>query len=220
MAIIEIKDAIYTYSNKYQTVEALKSVSYKFEQGKIYALVGKSGSGKSTMLSLLAGLEEPDFGHVFYKGESTSDMNLDVYRREKVAMIYQDFKLFPMLTVQENIMYIMELNGYKSRVAKAKAVELADKVGLDKTHYHRYPAMISGGEQQRVSIARALTMERKLILADEPTGNLDSENSENIIQILIDLAKKENCCVIIATHDLGIAPLMDDVITMKDGEIQ
>lgn len=219
MSIIEIKNASYTYSNKYQTVEALKSVSYQFEKGKIYALVGKSGSGKSTMLSLLAGLDIPDSGDVFYKEASTSKMNLDIYRRGKVAMIYQDFKLFPMLTVQENIMYTMELNGYKSKAAKVTANELAAKVGLGDELFHRYPAMISGGEQQRVSIARALTMERKLILADEPTGNLDSENSKNIINILIDLAHNEDCCVIIATHDLGIAPLMDEVITVTDGRI-
>lgn len=220
MSIIEIKKASYSYRNKYQTVEALRSVSYKFEQGKIYALLGKSGSGKSTMLSLLAGLDNPDTGDVIFKGESTTKMNLDEYRRAKVAMIYQDFKLFPMLTVQENVMYTMELNGYKSKHAKVKARELIEKVGLKKELLHRYPAMVSGGEQQRVSIARALTMDRKLILADEPTGNLDSENSKNIINMLTRLAREENCCVIIATHDLSIAPLMDEVITVTDGKVE
>lgn len=219
MSIMEVKNVSYVYENKYQKVQALKSVSYVFEQGKIYALVGKSGSGKSTLLSLMAGLDKPSCGDVFFDGEVTSSMDLDKYRRDKVAVIYQDFKLFPMLTVLENIMYAMELAGYKARLAKEKAKELAIKVDLKKEHYHRYPAMISGGEQQRVSIARALTLNRKLILADEPTGNLDSENSNNIIEILLKLAKEENYCVIIATHDLEMASKVDEVITMTDGGI-
>lgn len=219
MSIIDVQGVSYTYNTKYHKVHALKSVSYKFDEGKIYAIVGKSGSGKSTLLSLLAGLEAPDTGDIFYKGASTKSMNLVVYRRKMAAMIYQDFKLFPLLTVAENIMFPMELCGMKTKKAYGEAKKLIGKVALPENLFHRYPAMISGGEQQRVAIARALSMDRKLIIADEPTGNLDSENGDNIIRILTQLAHKDNYCVIIATHDLSITDKVDGSIRIKDGKI-
>lgn len=219
MSILELKDVKYTYHNQYQSVNALKGVSYKFEKGKTYAVVGKSGSGKSTMLSLLAGLDTPQDGEITYEGTPVTNMDLNEYRRTKAAVIYQDFKLFPLLTVVENIMYPMELCRVKGDAAKKRAKELAGKVALPEALFDRFPGMISGGEQQRVSIARALSMDRKLILADEPTGNLDSENGNNIIDILIRLAHEDNCCVIIATHDLGIVEKTDEVIRIVDGKI-
>jgi len=219
MSILELKDVKYTYHNQYQSVDALKGVSYTFEKGKMYAVVGKSGSGKSTMLSLLAGLDTPQNGEIKYEGTSVISMDLNEYRRTKAAVIYQDFKLFPLLTVVENIMYPMELCKVKGSDAKERAKELAKKVALPEALFNRFPGMISGGEQQRVSIARALSMDRKLILADEPTGNLDSENGNNIIDILKRLAHEDNCCVIIATHDLGIVEKTDVVISIVDGKI-
>lgn len=218
MSIIALKDVSYTYKSKYQEVHALQSVTCAFERGMTYALLGKSGSGKSTMLSLMAGLDLPNKGDILFQGYSTNEMDLDEYRRAKVAMVYQDFRLFPMLTVLENIMYPMELCGIRGKEALMHAKEQAEKVALPENLFHRYPNMISGGEQQRVAIARALSMDRKLILADEPTGNLDSGNSKNIIDIMTKLAKEEKCCVIIATHDLSISPLMDCVVTMTDGK--
>lgn len=220
MNILELKNVYYNYSNKHQKVEVLKNLSCSFEKGKVYAIVGKSGSGKSTMLSLMAGLDVPTSGQVFYEGICTSQMDLDRYRRECAAVIYQNFKLFPLLTISENITYPMELRGFKGEAAREKAKELVRKVALPETVLDRFPNMISGGEQQRVAIARALSMDSKLILADEPTGNLDEENSKNIIDILINLARNDNYCVIIVTHDVSVMPRMDVVYQLSSGELR
>ena len=220
MSILKLEDVKYTYHNQYQSVDALRGITCDFERGKTYAVVGKSGSGKSTMLSLLAGLDTPQEGKILYEGTPVNDMDLNEYRRTKAAVIYQDFKLFPLLTVVENIMYPMELCKVKGEDAKERSKELARKVALPDALFNRFPGMISGGEQQRVSIARALSMDRKLILADEPTGNLDTENGNNIIDILIRLAHEDNCCVIIATHDLSIMEKTDVVIRITDGKIE
>ena len=220
MVILELKNVHYTHHNKYNTVKAVDGISVKFEKGRIYAVAGKSGSGKSTLLSLLSGLDVPDEGQVLYKGSSTAEMDLNEYRKSCAAVIYQDFKLFPLLTVLENIMYPMELCKMKESDAKAIAEELALKVGLSEPLFRRFPAMISGGEQQRVGIARALTMNRKLLIADEPTGNLDSETGKKIIDILVRLAHEEDCCVIVATHDTGIMRQTDKTYYIKDGRIE
>ncbi len=220
MAILELKQVTYSYRSRYQQVDALKGVSYEFQPGKLYALVGKSGSGKSTLLSLMAGLDLPQEGQILYEGRSTKELNLTRYRREKAAVIYQSFRLFPLLTVAENITYPMELRKVPGKAAKARVVELLEKVNLPASAANRLPSMLSGGEQQRVAIARALSMETKLLLADEPTGNLDSENSLNIIQLLRELAHNDGYCVIVVTHDMEIAALADEVLTMRDGNLQ
>ena len=220
MAIIELRDVSYNYSSKFQRVDALKHVTCSFEEGKVYAIVGKSGSGKSTLLSLLAGLDLPSAGEVLYEGKPTSSMDLAKYRRECAAMIYQNFRLFPLLTVSENITFPMELRGFAGEKARQRARELAERVALPESVLDRFPGMLSGGEQQRVGIARALSMDTRLILADEPTGNLDDENGRNIIDILISLAHDDGYCVVIATHDLGVLPDMDVVYQMKSGELK
>lgn len=217
MAILEVKNVKYAYRSRYRQVEALRGVSYAFEQGKMYALIGKSGSGKSTLLSLMAGLDLPQEGEITFEGESTARMNLNRYRREKAAVIYQSFRLFPLLTVQENVTYPMELRGFRGKQARQRAQELIEKVNLPSTVLDRFPAMLSGGEQQRVAIARAISMDSKLLLADEPTGNLDTENGARIIELLKDLAHKDGYCVIVATHDVDVLPQMDEVCRMKDG---
>lgn len=215
--ILDLHDVSYRYKNKYQEVEAIKHASCSFEPGKIYAIVGKSGSGKSTLLSLLAGLDLPTSGQVLFEGKSTSNMDLTTYRRECAAMIYQSFRLFPLLTVSENITYPMELRGIRGAEARERARELVARVSLPETVLDRFPGMLSGGEQQRVGIARALSMGSRLLLADEPTGNLDEENSVNITDILVDLAHQNGYCVIIATHDLSILPKMDVIYRMNSG---
>lgn len=220
MAIIELEQVTYSYRSRYQQVDALKGVSYSFQPGKLYALVGKSGSGKSTLLSLMAGLDVPQGGRVLYEGQSTKEMNLTRYRREKAAVIYQSFRLFPLLTVGENITYPMELRKMPAKTAKARVAELLEKVKLPDSVANRFPSMLSGGEQQRVAIARALGMETKLLLADEPTGNLDSENSLHIVELLRNLAHQDGYCVIMVTHDMEIAALADHVLTMRDGKLQ
>lgn len=219
MAILELKDVHYTYKSKYQSVEAVRGVSCEFEPGRVYAIMGSSGSGKSTLLSLMAGLDIPTEGEVILEGVSTAKTDLERYRREKAAVIYQNFRLFPLLTVAENVMYPMELRGMKAKEAKPIASELIKKVGLPESTLDRFPAMLSGGEQQRVAIARALGMKTKLLLADEPTGNLDTANGENVFNILSDLAHDDGYCVIIVTHDPAMADRVDSVLRLRDGKI-
>ncbi|MBR0086035.1 MAG: ABC transporter ATP-binding protein [Lachnospiraceae bacterium] len=217
MSIFELRNVRYIYKSKYQEVEAIKGVSCEFEPGLTYAIMGSSGSGKTTLLSLMAGLDTPTEGEVLMDGKSTNEMDLDRYRREKIAVIYQDFRLFPLLTVLENVMYPMELRGIKAKDAKAKAAALIEKVGLPESAGDRFPAMLSGGEQQRVAIARALGMETGIILADEPTGNLDVKNSEKIFGLLEDLAHEDGYCVVIVTHDASLGEKADKVLRLTDG---
>ncbi len=220
MAILEIKDVEFTYRSRYQTVHALRGINCSFETGKFYALVGSSGSGKSTLLSLMAGLSVPDSGEILFEGESTGKMDLADYRLKHAAVIYQSFRLLPLLTVQENITFPMELRGVKGKEARKRAAELVKKVNLPETVLNRFPVMLSGGEQQRVAIARAMTMDSRLMLADEPTGNLDSENTEKIIDLLMSLAHDDGYAVIVVTHDMEVADRADEVLRMKDGVIE
>ena len=219
MSLFELKNVGYIYRTQYQQVEALRNISCSFKAGEMCAVMGTSGSGKTTLLSLMAGLDVPTSGEVLLDGVSTAAMDLSRYRREKIAVIYQDFRLFPLLTVQENVMYPMELRGMKTREAKERAAELVARVALPKTALDRFPAMLSGGEQQRVAIARALGMETKVLLADEPTGNLDTANSEAIVEILKDLAHKEGYCVVVVTHDEKIGQEADRLLRLRDGQI-
>ena len=219
MGVLELRDVSYTYQTQYQKVEALRNITASFDGGKVYAVVGKSGSGKTTLLSLLAGLDLPTEGEVLCQHVATSQMKLEQYRREQVAVIYQNFRLFPLLTVAENVMYPMELRGTSPKEAREKAKILVEKVGLPETVLGRYPTMLSGGEQQRVAIARALGMDTKILLADEPTGNLDTANSENIYSILQSLAHDDGYCVIIVTHDRTLAQKADDILELKDGKV-
>ena len=218
--ILELKDVKYGYRTKYRTVEVLKGVSCSFEKGKIYGIVGKSGSGKSTLLSLMAGVTLPEEGQVIYDGVPTSGTDLERYRRDCVSVIYQSFRLLPLLTAVENVMYPMELKGMKSRDAEKRAEELLSDVGIPSDTMRRFPAAMSGGEQQRVAIARALASGTGLILADEPTGNLDHENSVTIIDLLARLAREKDCCVIVVTHDVEVMGKMDVVYRIVDGRAE
>ncbi len=217
MGILTLDNVSYNYRNRYQITYALKNVSCDFETGKIYAIIGKSGSGKTTMLSLLAGLDLPTTGDVLFNGESTAKLNRDRYRRDDVAVIYQSFNLLPLLTAVENVMYPIEMHGEKSKNARKQAEDMIESVGLPESIRNRYPTMMSGGEQQRVAIARALASNTRIILADEPTGNLDTENGRNVIKILKELAHDKKYCVIIVTHDNSIADESDVVYKMSDG---
>ena len=217
MAILELKNIQYSYNRQKQVI---RGADFAFEEGTLYALVGKSGAGKSTLLSLMAGLDLPDSGEVLFDGVPTGSMDLTDYRLSSVAVIYQDFELFPLLTVLENIMYPMQLNGISEKDSLSEAKRLAGKVSLPPELYDRYPGELSGGEQQRVAIARGLTMGRRLMLADEPTGNLDSENSDNIFNLLAGLAHEDGRCIIIVTHDLSIMDKADVVCRIVDGKIE
>ena len=215
MGTLEIKNISYTY--KGGTKPVINDVSCDFEKGKLYAVIGPSGSGKSTLLSLMAGLDKPSAGTIDLEGKNIFDMDLDAYRRQSIAMIFQNFQLLPLLTVLENVCYVMEINGVKFKDAKGKASELLLSVGIEEEKHKRYPSNLSGGEQQRVAIARALASGAGIILADEPTGNLDVTNTENIMGILEGLAHEKQYCVIVVTHDLEIADRADKVYQMRDG---
>ena len=215
--IIEAVNVSYIYQTKYQKTKALSEVNCSFERGKVYAITGKSGSGKSTFLSLLAGLDVPTEGTLAVEGEDMSKMNRDAYRLNRASVIYQAFHLFPLLTVMENVMFPMELQHVPAREAKARAREYLAKVDLPETLYKKMPGMISGGEQQRVAIARAIAAGGEILLADEPTGNLDSQNEKVIVDLLCKLAHEDNYAVIVVTHNEAVAAAADVVYGMSDG---
>lgn len=219
MNILTVKNVSYIYKSKYQTVEAVSNVSCSFETGKVYAIVGHSGSGKSTLLSLLAGLDLPTKGDIYLEDKPMSTLDRDKYRKTMASVVYQSFNLFPLLTALENVAYPMELRGISSKEAKKTAKELIASVGLGEKIYNKLPLMMSGGEQQRTAVARALAAGGKILLADEPTGNLDTANGEIVIGLLEALAHVRGYAVIIITHDMGVADRADVVYTMKDGHL-
>ena len=217
MSNLTMENVTYRYGNSSTT--AVNDVSCAFAPGTLYAVIGPSGSGKSTMLSMLAGLDLPTEGDVRFGEQSLKAMDLDQYRRETVAMIFQAFQLFPLLTVMENVCYPMELMGIPQKDAKPRAEEFLLRVGITKEQMKRFPSHLSGGEQQRVAIARSLASGAKILLADEPTGNLDGANTENIMDILRSLARDDGYCVIVVTHDMEVAETADVVYRMRDGAI-
>ena len=215
MTALILKNVSYRY--KHGDRPAVSNVSCTFEKGVLNAVVGPSGSGKTTLLSLMAGLDQPTDGQIYLDGENLAYMDLDQYRRERISMIFQAFQLFPLLTAIENVGFPMELNG----VPKAEAVRRAKaqllSVGIKETLHDRFPANLSGGEQQRVAIARTLGSGAKVLLADEPTGNLDTANGQIVIDILSRLAHEEGYCVVVVSHDLAIAAAAVRVWRMTDG---
>ena len=217
MALLEAKDVRFSYGKGARAKTVLRGVTASFDPGQFYALVGRSGSGKSTLMSLLAALLLPESGTVLYDGVSTADLDPRRYRRTQVTTVYQDFALFPLLNVTENICYPMELQKLPQTEQKRRAEALAAQVGLGPELMARYPAAISGGEQQRVAIARALATGARVILADEPTGNLDEANSAQIVELLYRAAHEENRCVIAVTHDPDVAARADRVLRLADG---
>lgn len=214
---ISLKNVSYSYQGKAQTVRAVDDVSFDFEEGRLYAIIGKSGSGKTTLMSLMAGLDLPTEGEVVVNGKFTAAWDRNALRRDAVSVIYQNYNLFPLLTVSENIQYPLSLRKISKVESRRLAAEMRARVELPEIYDNRLPANLSGGEQQRVAIARTLAQGCKIILADEPTGNLDSTNTRNIVEILKSLAHDDGCTVIIVTHDPAVAEQADTVLQMKDG---
>ncbi|MBM6896035.1 ABC transporter ATP-binding protein [Pseudoflavonifractor capillosus] len=217
MSELTLQDVCYRYKNTERDV--LHSISCKFESGNVYAIVGPSGSGKSTLLSLMAGLDTPTHGELTLDQVSYNTMDLDRTRREKLSMIFQAFQLFPLLTAVENVSFPMETNGVSKAEAKRRATELLAEVGIHAEKHRRYPSNLSGGEQQRVAIARALSTGAGILLADEPTGNLDEANSIQVMDLLLHLAHALGRCVIVVTHDLDLASRADNILYMRDGTL-
>ena len=219
MTLIEVKNLNKIYGSGEAEVKDLKNINLNIEQGKFVAIVGQSGSGKSTLLHLIGGIDIPSSGEVIIDGKNIyklKEKELSILRRRKLGFIFQFFNLIPVLTAQENIEMPVLLDNEK--IDKKYMNELLRILGLEERK-NNYPSQLSGGQQQRVSIGRALANKPSIILADEPTGNLDSKNSKEVLELLKYCAKKYNQTLILITHDINIAKSADRVITIEDGEI-
>ena len=219
MIVLETQNLTKTYKIRERPVDVLKDVSLKIEAGETVAIVGSSGSGKTTLLSLLSGLDQPSKGRVWVRGQDITDKSEDELapvRNQTVGFIFQSFHLVPSLTAIENIMFPAELN--RDTRATIKAESLMKRVGIwDRSD--NFPHQLSGGEKQRVAICRALINQPEIVFADEPTGNLDSPNSAEILKLLFELQHEQGTTLVLVTHDMKIANLADRVIQLQDGEI-
>lgn len=213
MGVLKLENISYKYSDGNKFV--LKDINYEFDKGKTYAIKGKSGSGKTTLLSIISGLEKPTDGKVIYKDKDLNKIDLDKYRNTSIGIIFQSYNLLPHLNAIENIELSMEVSNLKIKDKRKKAIELLKKVGLDEETGNRRVLKLSGGEQQRVAIARSLSYDPDIILADEPTGNLDNETESEIINIFNNLAKNEDKCIIIVTHSKDVSEKVDKVFELK-----
>ena len=211
MEILELKNVGYRYKDAKEGNYVFKDINFKFEEGKMYAIKGKSGSGKTTLLSLIIGLEKCTDGEVLYSGKNLEKMNLDNYRNTEIGIVFQSYNLLPRLTAIENIVLSMDISNVKVEDKKKRALELMESVGLKEEYAKRKILKLSGGEQQRIAIARSLSYNPKVIIADEPTGNLDKDTENEILKIFKHLAHDENKCVIIVTHSQNVCDNVDVV---------
>jgi putative ABC transport system ATP-binding protein len=212
MSILKLEDVSYRYDESKKFV--LKEINYDFDAGNIYAIVGKSGAGKTTLLSILSSLVAPTGGNILLNGENVAGIDKYKFRSSYVGVVFQSFNLLTHLTALENVILSMDISGKHFDNKKERAIELLDKVGLDETEINRRVLKLSGGQQQRVAIARALSYNPDIILADEPTGNLDGETQEQILDIFRMLAD-EGKCVIVVTHSPIVADFADQVYELK-----
>ena len=213
--ILEVKNVNYRYSDAEADDYVLRNINLSFELGKSYAIKGKSGSGKTTLLSLISGLENKYEGEILYDGNDLAKMDLDRYRNSDIGIVFQSYNLLPQFTALENIILSMDISNIKDINKEEKAIELMKQVGLDKSLAQRRVLKLSGGEQQRIAIARSLSYNPKIIIADEPTGNLDKETESEILKIFNNLAHKEKKCVIIVTHSPNVCEAVDQVYDLK-----
>ena len=215
MSILKLENVGYRYNDAPKDTYVFRNINYEFEQGRLYAIKGKSGSGKTTLLSLITGLEKCTEGNVLYDGKDLKKMNLDTYRNTDIGIVFQSYNLLPSLTAVENIILSMDVSKVKVKNKKQKALELMKSVGLSEEHANRKILKLSGGEQQRIAIARSLSYNPKIIIADEPTGNLDKDTENDILNIFENLAKEENKCIIIVTHSQNVYNRADVVYELK-----
>lgn len=219
MEILKVENLTKTYGDGNTKINAVDHISFTIEKGEFVAIVGASGSGKSTLLHLLGGVDRPTSGHVYIDGKdiySLDDNALAIFRRRQIGIIYQFYNLIPILNVQENILLPCDLDN--ANVKKERLEEILDTLNL-KNRKNHLPNELSGGQQQRVSIGRAIINNPAIVLADEPTGNLDSKASDEIVSLLKMSNKKYNQTIIMITHDLEIASVADRIITIDDGKI-
>ena len=218
-AILDVRNLTKSYRTGAGQLTVLRDVSFTLEQGATCSILGPSGSGKTTLLGLAAGLDLPTSGSVSLNGIALATISEDErarVRNEHLGFVFQNFQLIPTLTALENVTVPLELRG--DRGARTLALELLERVGLGERHDH-YPAQLSGGEQQRVALARAFINRPKILFADEPTGNLDSETSEKVIEIMLELNRQEGTALVLVTHDPDVARLTGRTIRLRSGEM-
>ena len=219
--MIAIEEVRKNYKTKGETVAALRGVSMKIDSGEFTAIAGPSGSGKSTLLNLLGGLDQPDSGKIRIDGQditSLSDTELCGLRLRKIGFIFQAFNLIPVLSVLENVEYVMLLQGIAAGVRREKCAEVLAEVGL-KDHLNRYPAELSGGQQQRVAVARAIVSEPALVLADEPTANLDSRTAGDLLDLMASLNERRKVTFVFSSHDPLVLSRARRIVKLHDGQI-
>lgn len=221
MAILEAQNLSYFYQDGENRRYILKDTSVAFEKGKFYTILGQSGSGKTTLLSLLSALESPKEGKVFYNGKDLKEIGYETFRRNNIGIVFQHYNLIPYMTAVENVMVPMAITENELPANKAEvAYNLLDYIGIVKTKADRQVNRLSGGEQQRVAIARSLATNVDVILADEPTGNLDEEMEGEIVEIFQKLAHEHGKCVIVVTHSQEIASLSDEIYYLRKGKLK
>ncbi|MCB9385932.1 MAG: ABC transporter ATP-binding protein [Bryobacterales bacterium] len=219
--ILEVRGLFKRIHSGTHEVEILRGVDFAVARGEALAIRGPSGSGKSTLLGILAGLDAPSQGSVWIDGEDITGLDEDalaILRARKIGFVFQSYQLVPTLTAEENVLLPLDLIGEGDRAGLARARELLDQVGLGERYDH-YPVQLSGGEQQRVALARAFVSRPPLILADEPTGNLDSATGAHVMQMLDELNRREGATLVLVTHDADLAARTERVITLQDGRI-
>ncbi len=217
--LLEFKDVSYWYKFENKKQDILKNIHVSFNKGLFYTIVGPSGSGKTTFLALASALDMPKSGEVLYEGKDIKKIGYSKFRNKFVSIVFQSYNLLPYMTALQNITTAMEITGTKVDNRKAYALEMLNKVGINEKQAHQKVLTLSGGQQQRVSIARALCCQSDLIVADEPTGNLDEDTAKEIIELFLDLAHKEGKCVIVVTHDNNLSTISDVNIRLSKGEI-
>ena len=216
MSILEVKDLYFTYPDGDNRKIILNEVNVSFEKGKFYTILGASGSGKTTFLSLIAALDKPEKGEILFNGEDIGKIGLEKYRRNNIGIVFQSYNLIPYMNGLENVMVAMSITDNKIEGnMKDKALEILESVGIDGTKATRRINRLSGGEQQRVAIARAISTNVEVIVADEPTGNLDGKTSETIIELFKELAHQRDKCVIMVTHSEKIAEQSDVILKLN-----
>ena len=217
MSLMKIDDLSYRYESSKKNV--LNRVSAEFDKSKLYAIVGKSGSGKTTLLSLISGLDTATDGSILFNDQDIKTLDRDEYRAKSIGVIFQSYNLLLNATAVENIVLSMNISGNKEKDKEKYAYNLLEKIGIDRETADRKILKLSGGEQQRVGIARALSHNPDIIVADEPTGNLDTETEAQIMEILSSLAHNEGKCVIIVTHSKKVSSYADDIYGIADGKL-
>ncbi|MBQ9826703.1 MAG: ABC transporter ATP-binding protein [Firmicutes bacterium] len=210
MALLEIKDLCYSYADGDNRKVIYDNASASFESGRFYAITGESGSGKTTLLYIIGGLEKEYGGKVFFKGKTIEEIGLTKYRRDHISMIYQNFNLIPYLSPVENIEVALDITDNDNDKSKDHIIQLLSKLGIDEKAATRRASVLSGGEQQRAAIGRAVATGSEIIIADEPTGNLDAHTAEQVIELFRDLAHNEGKCVIMVTHNERFAEIADE----------